>query len=178
MATTLDEVLTSDQKGAIAETAIVHAATKLGIDVYRPVAEGGRYDYIFDLPRALTRVQCKWASRDGNVLIVRCYSCRRAREGMRKRPYTPDEIDAIAAYSIELDRCYFLSLDEIYRQASILLRLAPTENNQRLKINWASDYEFEARLGRPQGAVAQLGERLTGSQKGTGSSPVGSTLFD
>jgi hypothetical protein len=30
-------VLSTDQKGAVAETAIVHAAIKLGISVYTPV---------------------------------------------------------------------------------------------------------------------------------------------
>jgi hypothetical protein len=35
-------MLTTDQKSAIAETAIAHAATKLGIEVYRSIAEGGR----------------------------------------------------------------------------------------------------------------------------------------
>src|SRR5215203_2910941 len=38
--------MTTDQKGAIAELAIQLAATKLGIEVYRPVAEGGRFDMI------------------------------------------------------------------------------------------------------------------------------------
>ncbi len=170
-------MLTTAQKGAVAETAIVHAATKLGIEVYRPVQEGGRYDLIFDLGSRLVRVQCKWASRNGNVLVVRCYSCRRAREGMRKRSYTPDEIDAIAAYSLDIDRCYFLPLSDIYRQTAIQMRLGPTANNQRLGINWAADYEFDAKLARPQGAVAQLGERPAGSREATGSSPVGSTLF-
>jgi PD-(D/E)XK endonuclease len=93
---------------------------------------------------------------------------------MRRRPYTPDEIDAIAAYSIDLDRCYFLPLDEIHRKAGILLRLAPAANNQRLNVNWGADYEFAAKLGRPQGAVAQLGERQSGTLEATGSSPVGS----
>jgi hypothetical protein len=55
----------------------------------------------------------------------------------------------------------------------VQLRLAPTLNNQRQGINWAEHYEFEARL-RALGAVAQLGERLAGSQKVTGSIPVGS----
>jgi hypothetical protein len=49
-------MLTTDQKGAVAETAIVHAATKLGIDVYTPVGEGGRYDMIFDVEDRLVRV--------------------------------------------------------------------------------------------------------------------------
>ncbi|MGH3084541.1 MAG: hypothetical protein ACRDNP_10895 [Gaiellaceae bacterium] len=45
-------MLTTDQKGVIAETAIAHAATKLGIEVYRPIVEGGRFDMIFLLGRS------------------------------------------------------------------------------------------------------------------------------
>ena len=89
--------MTTNQKGAIAEAAIVHQATKLGVDVYRPVAEGGRFDLIFVLDDRLVRVQCKWAPRRGNVVVIRCYSSRRARGGVRVRAYTPEEVDAFAA---------------------------------------------------------------------------------
>jgi hypothetical protein len=51
--------LSTDQKGAIAESAIAHAAIKLGIGVYRPLSDGERYDLIFDLGERLERVQCK-----------------------------------------------------------------------------------------------------------------------
>ena len=78
-------MLTTDQKGAIAESAILHAAIKLGIGVYRPLFDGGRYDFIFDLGTRLLRVQCKWAARRGDVVVVRCYSCRRTRDGQLKR---------------------------------------------------------------------------------------------
>ena len=71
--------MTTDQKGAIAELAIQLAAMKLGIDVYRPVAEGGRYDMILDHETGLIRVQCKWASRRDEVLVVSCVSSRRSR---------------------------------------------------------------------------------------------------
>ena len=67
-----DNMLTSDQKGAVAETAIVHAAVKLGISVYTPVAEGGRYDMIFELAERLrVRDQLLQASqpRVGSVLL-------------------------------------------------------------------------------------------------------------
>jgi PD-(D/E)XK endonuclease len=170
-------MLTTDQKGAIAETAIAHAATTLGIEVYRPIAEGGRFDMISLRGDELVRVQCKWARRQGDVVIIRCYSCRRAREGMRKRMYTPDEIDAFAAFSPDTGKCYYLPLSQIGVRSHMQLRLGPTRNNQRLGLHWAEDFEFTATLAPPQGAVAQLGERLAGSQKGTGSSPVGSTLF-
>jgi hypothetical protein len=169
-------MLTTDQKGAIAEMAIAWEATKLGIEVYRPTGEGGRFDMIFLLGNELARVQCKWASRVGDVLLVRCYSCRRAREGLRKRPYTPNEIDAIAVYSAELDRCFYVPIDVVAGRRDLRLRLGPTRNNQRHLVTWAKDYEFAATLGR-YGAVAQLGERRRGTPKATGSSPVGSTLF-
>ena len=51
--------MTTDQKGAIAEAAVVFEATKLGIPVLRPLAEGLRYDLVFELEGRLIRVQCK-----------------------------------------------------------------------------------------------------------------------
>ena len=166
--------MTTDQKGAIAELAIALCAAKLGIGVYRPVAEGGRYDLIFELDSKLVRVQCKWAARHGDVLTVRCYSCRRNSNGLVRRTYAPGEVDAFAAYCLDLNRCYFLPYEVFATRRQISLRLAPTINNQNLGVNWASSYEFDATLGPVQGAVAQLGERRHGMAEATGSSPVGS----
>jgi PD-(D/E)XK nuclease superfamily protein len=165
--------VTTDQKGAIAELAIAPAAVRLRVDVYRPVAEGGLYDLIFELEGKLWRVQCKWAPRHGEVVIVRCYSSRRGRGGLLRRIYDPGEIDAFAAYCPEVDRCYFLPYLLFRSRTQIALRLGPTQNNQTLGVNWASRFEFGATLGR-QGAVAQLGERCDGIAEVTGSSPVGS----
>jgi PD-(D/E)XK endonuclease len=156
-------MLTTDQKGAIAELGIAWHATMLGVDVYRPVAEGGRCDLIFDFEARLWRIQCKWASRYADIIIVRCYSARRAREGLRKRLYTADEIDAFAAYCAELDRCFFLPFESFNGKGTIQLRLTAARNNQRQGINWADDYDFAATLPQHQGAVAQLGERRAGS---------------
>ena len=63
-------MLTTNQKGAIAEAKIAAAATELGIEVYRPVFEGGRFDMIFAFERELMRVQCKWARRIGDVVSI------------------------------------------------------------------------------------------------------------
>ncbi|HEX5246385.1 MAG TPA: group I intron-associated PD-(D/E)XK endonuclease [Gaiellaceae bacterium] len=137
-------MLTTNQKGAIAETAIAHEAIKLGIGVYRPYGDE-RYDLIFDLRPKLLRVQCKWAPLDGDVVTIRCYSSRRARTGLGRRLYSSDEIDAFAAYCLELNTCYFLPMNEV-SGPEIHLRCAPARNNQRRRINWAKDYEFAAKL--------------------------------
>ena len=167
-------MLTTDQKGAIAELAIALAATKLGIDVYRPVAEGGRYDLILDSGSDLVRVQCKWAVRVDGVVAVRCYSSRRTLHGIVSRPYTAAQVDALAVYCAELDRCYLVPIALCDGRRMLHLRLVPSRNNQRSGIHWARDFELERLRLADRGAVAQLGERLAGSQKATGSSPVGS----
>jgi hypothetical protein len=138
--------MTTDQKGSIAEAAIMLAAIKLGIGVLKPVNDGLRYDLVFDLASRLWRVQCKWAVRCGDVVQVRCYSCRRGPEGLRRTVYSPDEVDAFAAYCMDLDRCWFLPIEHFPRRRAIQLRLSPTRNNQALGINWADDFDFPAKL--------------------------------
>jgi hypothetical protein len=166
--------MTTDQKGAIAEMAIQLEAVKLGLDVYRPLAEGGRCDLILGFGYELLRVQCKWAPLVDDVVVVRCSTFRRTREGYRKTTYTAAEVDAIAAYCDKLNRCFLIPIDRVDGRPSIALRVAPTRNNQRLGINWADEFDFAATLEQHQGAVAQLGERERGTLEVTGSSPVGS----
>ena len=69
---------------------------------------------------------------------------RPARNGIVSRPYTIDEIDAIAGYCAELDRCYFLPFARFIRRSTIQLRLAPTRNNQARGVIWAHEFEFES----------------------------------
>jgi hypothetical protein len=115
---------------------------KLGIDVYRSIVEGGRYDLILDIGTRLLRVQCKWAVRHAGVISVRCYSSRRTANGFRVRRYTAEEIDAVAAYCAELDRCFLLPACLVEGHGVLSLRLEPTRNCQKLNIRWADDFEF------------------------------------
>ena len=151
--------MTTDQKGAITEAAIALAAMKLGVDVYRPLGEGGRYDLILDVGARLLRVQCKWAASLNQVLVVRCYTFRRTRTGSKKTTYSAEEVDVIGAYSMDHDRCFLIPIELIEGHPTIQLRIAPTLNNQKRRINWADDFDFAAKLRQHQGAVAQLGER-------------------
>src|SRR5437016_6747636 len=107
-------MFTTDEKGAIAELAIAHAASKVHIGVFKPLTDGERYDLIFDLRPQLLRVQCKWALKQGAVVAIWCQSNRRTRAGMVARPYTRHEIDAIAAYCAELNQCFLLPISLVY----------------------------------------------------------------
>jgi hypothetical protein len=165
-------VLSRNCKGALAESEITSAAIRLGIPVLKPVAEHGRYDLAFDVANQIMRVQCKWASFDraAGVIKVGLASSWCTPNGYEHRHYAEGEIDLVAVYCGDLDRCYLLPHDLAIGRRGIWLRLTPPKNAQRACVNLASSFEF-------QGAVAQLEERLAGSQQVRGSSPLSSTSF-
>ena len=155
-------------KGAMAEAAITAAALELGFVVLRPVVEGRRYDLVIDTGPQLLRVQCKWAQRKGNVVLVYLSTCRHTPNGYVRSTYGPDEVDGIGVYCHELKRCFYLPIEAVAGRKGFNLRLAPAANNQQAAINYADQYRF--------GAIAQLGERVTGSHEVAGSSPASSTF--
>jgi prevent-host-death family protein len=157
-----------NHKGAIAEAVIAAEAIKLGLRVLKPAIEHEPYDLAFDLGGRLLRVQCKWAQRKGAVVYVHTARCRTTGRGFVRSTYLENEIDAIAVYCQDLDRCYLLPAIVAAGTQAIHLRLQVPRNRQRAAINWAADYEL-------QGAIAQLEERLSGTQKVAGSSPASST---
>jgi hypothetical protein len=138
-------MLTTNQKGLVAETAVIHECAKLGVPVARPL-DDQRYDLTLDLGEKLLRVQCKWAARVGNVVAIRTRTSRRGPEGHIHRSYRPQEIDAIAAFCAATGHCYLLPHALSVDRAMVQLRLKPTRNNQASGIRWASDYEFAAKL--------------------------------
>ena len=160
----------SNRKGAIAETKIAAAATELGIPVLRPIVEHGRYDLAFEINGRVIRVQCKWGALDEQraVIKVNLRGCRHTPNGYVRSSYSTAEIDAVAVYCAALDRCYLVPISLVEGRRSIHFRLAPPLNGQRACINLERDF-------RLPGAVAQLEERLAGSEEAGGSSPPSST---
>jgi PD-(D/E)XK nuclease superfamily protein len=159
---------TPSRKGAIAEAVIAAEAVKLGVFVLRPFVEGGRYDLMFDIDGTLLRVQCKWAQRKGDVIVAYTGTCRLTPQGYVRTTYRASEVDAIALYCADVGACYLLPIRDVAGKNVVHLRLAPARNNQEFAIRYATDYEI-------RGAIAQLGERHTGSVEVVGSSPTSST---
>jgi hypothetical protein len=160
--------MTSNQKGAIAEAEIYCAAVRAGVPVYLPMSEHGRADLVLDLEGSMQRVQCKWGSLTNGVVSVRICTSRLTPRGYVRTTYSADEVDAIGVYCAALDRCYLLPISDAAGLKQVHLRIDPAKNNQCAGLKYAAQYEFP-------GAIAQLGERVTGSHEAAGSSPASST---
>jgi hypothetical protein len=161
-------VLTSNEKGNIAELAIAFEATKLGVQVLKPLAEHGRYDLAFDLGERVLRVQCKTAKRRGAVLVINLVSSWHSPNGYVRNKYRPEEVDAIAAHDHQSGLNYLIPFELVVGMAAFQLRLSPPKNGQRASIHFAADHTLA-------GAIAQLGERVHGTHEVGGSIPPGST---
>jgi prevent-host-death family protein len=159
-----------NRKGNVAELAIAKEAAKLGLSVLKPMTEHEAYDLAFDLGRRILRVQCKWARRTGDVVVVNLSRNRRGPGGFNRANYTAAEIDAVAAYCDDLDRCFFIPIEAVDGRWSFQLRLSPPRNGQRAALNWAEKFSL--------GAVAQLAERSNGIREAEGSNPSSSTPPD
>jgi hypothetical protein len=152
----------------MAEAAITAAAIELGLVVLRPFPEGRRYDLVIDNGARLLRVQCKWGRLRGAVIVVIVATCRYTpRDGYVRTKYTAEDVDGVAIYCHDLKRCYYLPIETVAGRSGMHLRVGPAANNQETAINFADQYDF--------GAIAQLGERVTGSHEVAGSSPASST---
>ena len=158
-----------NHKGNVAELAIAKEAAELGLSVLKPLTEHERFDLVLGVAGRFLRVQCKWASCQGDVIQVRLRSSYHSpTRGYVVSTYDSSEIDVVAVYCGELDRCYLLPIDLAAGREALSLRLKEAQNNQRAALNWAAQYEF-------RGAVAQLEERVAGSDEAEGSSPSSST---
>lgn len=158
-----------NHKGNVAELAIATEAARLGLSVLKPLTEHERYDLVIGVGGRLLRVQCKWGAYQGDVITVRLKSSYHSpTRGYVTATYCSSEVDAIAVYCGELTRCFLLPIALVESQVAVTLRLGRPRNNQRAALNLAADYEL--------GAVAQLEERVAGSDEVEGSSPSSSTL--
>lgn len=88
--------------GELAEAAFVHKAVSLGLVVSKPFGPDARYDFVVDSGTRLYRVQVRSVRCDGGsgYLVRCCYS--------KQRPYTPQDIDVLAAYVIAENAWYII----------------------------------------------------------------------
>ena len=156
-----------NHKGNVAELAIATEAARLGLSVLKPLTEHERYDLALGVGDRLLRVQCKWARKDGEVVVVNLARNRRGPSGHIRRNYSAAEIDAVAAYCGELNECFLIPIDLVAGKWGIQLRLTPPRNGQRAALHLAENYRF--------GAVAQQEERCRGTAEVEGSNPSSST---
>ncbi len=85
----------------------------------------------FEVDGRILRVQCKWAGVLGAAVVVNLRTSYLTKTREVRAPYRADEVDAVAAYCEELDRCYLLPNGLVQGMCAIRLRLHPETGSER-----------------------------------------------
>jgi hypothetical protein len=102
------------ERGEWAELRFMTRATELGLRLTKPWGDSAPYDFAVDHRGRFRRVQVKCTT----FKRWNSYVCTICANGV---PYTPDEVDFIAAYVIPADAWYILPLAATNHQPVILL---------------------------------------------------------
>jgi PD-(D/E)XK nuclease superfamily protein len=129
-------------KGDVAEIRVAADIMRRGHRVAFPYGEDWDYDLIVCRHGTLERVQVKYATSDGAVVVVRCRSHSLTAGRVRAtKHYTAASVDWIATYDVTTDCCYYVPASELADgRATLNLRLTPSRNGQLARIRPASSY--------------------------------------
>jgi hypothetical protein len=131
------------KKGDLAELKVAADLVRRGCELSIPFGEDSDYDLIAGYEGRLHRVQVKYATSDGTVVKVKCYSHSLTAGKIRStKHYTAAMVDWIAAYDVTTDRCYYVPSWNLGTEgrSQLWLRLTPALNGQSLRIRRAKDY--------------------------------------
>jgi len=117
-------------RGEWAELRFMTRAAEQGLRVTKPWGDNSPYDFAVESHGHFLRVQVKCTQKRR----WNSYVCGIANN---RGPYTPDQIDFIAAYVIPADTWYILPIKATHRQPEILLSPhRKTSKHQKFKEAW------------------------------------------
>ena len=127
--------------GDISEACVIAECLKLGFNVALPFGDKNRYDLILDLPEGLKKVQIKTAQFKKDHLIIRAYSLSTKNGKLIKNSYNGD-VDYIIGFCSETNKLYVFKPENFGKNSVIRLRLSASKNNQKKRVNLASNFEL------------------------------------
>lgn len=117
-----------------------------GFEVLLPLTEHAPFDLVCYDGKKFYRVQVKYRSAVNGTLKVRFNSVWADRHGVHVADMDKSAVDVVCVYCPDTRRCYYFD-PKRFRQ-SVMLRLAPTRNQQSKRVHLADEYvEFPAALG-------------------------------
>ena len=118
---------------------VMAALVKTGRVLLIPFGDNRRYDLAVDDGGRLVRIQCKTGRLIGGSVSFPTASSYSHRGGVR-RSYK-GEADFFGVYCPQLDKVYFVPVDEV-GEVEARLRVEPCKNNQTHRVRLASTYEI------------------------------------
>ena len=130
--------------GNIGEAKTISKFVELDIPVYISFGDNERCDMVAEFNGKLNKIQCKTSlmMRDSGSFMVRTVSKNRKNGNNIYHIYSVKEVDYFAIYNIESDTLILFPNTGAIK-SSLIIRVAPSKNNQSSGVNFNLDYTFE-----------------------------------
>jgi len=135
------------QVGEASEARILSELKSLGYTVLTPFGDNAKYDLVYDKDGEFIRVQVKTGKiHDSGVVKFRLRTAgHNNTDGTYRKSYTEDDIEQFAVYCPQNDSCYLIDFEDT-PEATMSLRIEPSDNGQTKGVNMAEDYLLTERL--------------------------------
>jgi hypothetical protein len=129
------------QKGDLAELMAAADPRRRGYKLAIPFGEDCDYDLVVERHGRLERVQVKYTTSDGSIVVVRCRSHSLTNGRVRAtKYYTAATVDWIAVWEATTGTPYYVPSSVFDGFSDLTLRLTPTRNGQSKGIRHAADF--------------------------------------
>jgi hypothetical protein len=119
------------RRGEVVELLFLYRAAALGLTVCKPYGDSAKYDFLVDASGHFTRVQVRSVSiLQHSAYRISCGS------GAGKKPYTPDDIDLLAAYIVPEDAWYLIPVSAFAPAIGIRLHPGSRRRFERFRDAW------------------------------------------
>jgi hypothetical protein len=136
------------QRGIEAETEVLRAFVRAGVQVWLPWGEGSAADLLAEIDGRVMRVQVKAGRLREDVIMFKTCSTD---HGRGAQPYA-GRADVIAVHCRDLDTVHVVPVEELGARGAHL-RVRPARNNQQRRVRLASDHTLERWLADVRGGA-------------------------
>jgi len=124
-------------KGLLGEIEFARHFLREGWNIYKPFDQNSRADLLIEKENKFKKIQIKYCTPYKGVLRVEL-----THPGKDRKPYCPDDIDAIGVFDAKNENFYLIPLKDILPKQEIWIRVDETTNKQQKNINWAKKYKI------------------------------------
>lgn len=133
-------------KGNIGVAAIMTDLLKKGYEVLIPFSEDSPFDLVVYHDKRFYKIQCKYRALKHGAIIAAFTRMIVNYKKQERRKLKESEIDVIAIYCPDTNKCYYLSYNDIRdKKDRLYLRVSKARNNQTKGTTFAKDYLDEKR---------------------------------
>jgi hypothetical protein len=111
-------------------------------NVCLPLTEHAPYDLIAEKDGLCKRVQVRYCTPNGGVMIIKLKSSWSDKHGNHVKKRVKGDFDTICGFNPENKTCYFLSDEDFENGNSINIRMEKPKNNQLKGIRLAEDFKI------------------------------------